>query len=81
MGADLDALDFCYLGQLLQLMTVGDAWDMFRAPFRDRRELEDFVGAIMPVRNDSAHFRSVPRMETDRCRLAIQDLTSRIASI
>ena len=70
-----EVLEFCYLGQLVSLMTAGEAWDLFRQPFRDKRELEDMVKSINPVRNDTAHFRSVPMRELERCRLAIEDLT------
>jgi hypothetical protein len=69
-----ELLEFTYLGQLVALMTTGDAWAFFKQPFRDKRELEDFVKAITPVRNDAAHFRTVPLKELQRCRLATDDL-------
>lgn len=71
-----EILDFLYLGQLRQLMTAGDAWALFTPAFRDKRQLEDLTGAIIPVRNDAAHFRSVPPNELDRCRIAVGDLRS-----
>ena len=74
-------LDFCYMGQLVTLMTAGEAWGLFKQPFRDKRELEDLVKAITPVRNDAAHFRSVPARELERCRLAMDDLMSLLARI
>ncbi len=80
-NGDLEILDFCYLGQLAQLMTANAAWDLFRTPFRDRRELEDLIRTIVPVRNDAAHFRSVPQRELERCRLAIDDLTRLISQL
>ena len=49
--------------------------------FRDKRELEDLIRAIVPVRNDAAHYRSVPRRELERCRLAIDDLTILISRL
>jgi hypothetical protein len=73
--SNLEVLDFCYLGQLGQLMTANQAWELFRSPFRDKRELEDMIRSIVPVRNDGAHFRSVPERELMRCRLAVDDLT------
>jgi hypothetical protein len=69
-----DILDFTYLGQLGQLMIWQSSWDMFKQMFRDKRELEDMLRDISPVRNDSAHFRSVPKRELDRCRLRCEDL-------
>jgi energy-coupling factor transporter ATP-binding protein EcfA2 len=67
-------LDFAYLGQLGQLMLWGPAWDMFRHLFRDKRDLEDLLKGISPVRNDMAHFRNVPDKELARCRVASDDL-------
>ena len=72
-------LEFTYLGQLVALMTTGDAWAFFKQPFRDKRELEDLVKAITPVRNDAAHCRTVPLKELRRCRLAIDDLLALLA--
>jgi hypothetical protein len=80
-AANLDILDFCYLGQLIQLATANEAWDLFRTPFRDKRELEDRASAIIPVRNDQAHFRAVPAKELDRCRIAVDDLTLLLSRI
>ena len=71
---DFDVLDFSYVGQLIQLMIWGSAWDMFSSDFRDKRELEDFGRDIRPVRNDRAHFRTVPDREARRCLLACEDL-------
>ena len=71
-------LDFCYLGQLVQLMVAGPAWQLYRAAFDDKRQLEDFARSIIPVRNDGAHFRSVPSMELQRCRIAVADLVHRL---
>jgi hypothetical protein len=71
---DGDLLHFAYFGQLSQLMLSNNAWDMFKPMFRDKRELEDVTADIVPVRNDSAHFRSLPSREAERCRLRCQDL-------
>lgn len=70
----LAILDFTFLGQLGQLMLWGPAWDMFRHLFRDKRDLEDLLKGIAPVRNDMAHFRNVPDKELARCRVASDDL-------
>ena len=59
-------------------MTAGPAWELFRDMFRDKRQLEDLVKAVTPVRNDRAHFRIVPERELDRCRLACEDLTAMV---
>jgi hypothetical protein len=69
-----EILDFCYLGQLAQLMQHNQAWAGFKDAFRDKRQLEDLINAIVPVRNDAAHFRTVPDQELDRCRVAVRDL-------
>jgi len=57
-------------------MLWGPAWDMFKGFFRDKRQLEDLLNAIKPVRNDLAHFRAVPAKELDRCRIAADDLVA-----
>jgi len=71
---ELSTLDFTYLGQLGQLITWKQAWEMFKQMFRDKRELDDMLRDITPVRNDSAHFRSVPKKDLDRCRMRCEDL-------
>jgi len=74
-------LDFCYLGQLAQLMISGESWDLFKPAFVDKRELQDMAKAISLVRNDRAHFRSVPELELMRCQVAISDLRSRLQKL
>jgi hypothetical protein len=69
-----DVLEFTYLGQLGQVMMWRQAWHLFRGLFRDRRELEDMLRDISPVRNDQAHFRRVAPTELDRCRIRCNDL-------
>ena len=69
-----NVLDYAYLGQLSNLMQTKHAWEMFREPFKDKRHLADLMNAIVPVRNDTAHFRSVPEKELMRCRVALSDL-------
>jgi len=69
-----EILDFTYLGQLGQLMIWKKSWDLFKHLFRDKRELEDMIRDIVPVRNDGAHFRSAPEHELDRCRIRCIDL-------
>lgn len=69
-----EILNFTYLGQLGQLMIWKKSWDLFKHLFRDKRELEDMLRDIVPVRNDGAHFRSVPEHELDRCRIRCVDL-------
>jgi hypothetical protein len=74
-------LDFAYLGQLSQLMLANDAWELFRAGFSDKRQVDDLVKAIVPVRNDRAHFRSVPDQELLRCRVATVDLAKALTRL
>jgi hypothetical protein len=71
---DGDVLHYAYFGQLVQLMLANQAWDMFSPMFRDKRELEDIAKDVTPVRNSSAHFRTVPERELLRCRLRCEDL-------
>lgn len=73
---EVDLLDFCYIGQLEQLIRASMAWDMFKDMFSNKRQLRTWFEAIHPVRNDRAHFRTVPRREADRCRVACGDLLS-----
>ncbi|MGB7722725.1 MAG: hypothetical protein WBL65_22700 [Bryobacteraceae bacterium] len=69
-----EVLNFTYLGQLGQLMMWSKSWDLFKHLFRDKRELEDMMRDIVPVRNDGAHFRAVPENELERCRVRCIDL-------
>jgi len=69
-----EVLNFTYLGQLVQMVVWKGSWDLFKHLFRDKRELEDMIRDIVPVRNDSSHFRSVPEHELNRCRVRCVDL-------
>jgi hypothetical protein len=69
-----DLLNYCYLGQLVTLILSSESWDLFSHVFKDKQQLESLVKCIMPVRNDSAHFRPVPVKELQRCRIASDDL-------
>lgn len=69
-----DLMSCMYLGQLGALMVSGDTWGLFKDLFRDKRELEDKLAAIFPVRNDCAHFCPAPEKELSRCRIACDDL-------
>lgn len=80
-AASADLLDYCYLGQLGQLMTTNAAWAMFQDAFRDKRQLDDLLKCLVPVRNDLAHFRRVPAKELDRCRVAADDLLEALARL
>ena len=74
-----EILDFAYLGQLCELMKSRQSWALFKDMFRDVREFEDKVKDILPVRNDSAHFRRVPERELMRCKLSCEDLIAIIS--
>jgi hypothetical protein len=78
-GAGDELLDYTYLGHLIQLMLVNDAWEMFKPAFRDKRELEDMVRPITKVRNEAAHFRHVAEEDLMRCRVAAHDLLRALA--
>jgi hypothetical protein len=69
-----ELLDYCYLGQLVNLVLSAEAWELFKHLFKDKHQLEEIVKCIMPVRNDRAHFRPVPLKELQRCRIASDDL-------
>ncbi|MEO8662182.1 MAG: hypothetical protein ABI693_27210 [Bryobacteraceae bacterium] len=69
-----EILNYTYLGQLGILMTWKKSWFLFQGLFRDLREFQDILRDITPVRNDGAHFRSVPEQELDRCRVRCVDL-------
>ena len=67
-------LDSMYIGQLFTLMISSESWDLFRHLFRDKRQAQDMLASISPVRNDSAHFVPVPEKELQRCGIACDDL-------
>lgn len=69
-----DLMDCMYLGDLVALIISRSAWPAFRDDFRDKREVQDLLASITPVRNDRAHFAQVPEKEQDRCRIACDDL-------
>jgi hypothetical protein len=73
-SGDRSIVDYTYLPQLTQMMMAGNAWELFRHLFKDKRQLEDLVRSVTPVRNDQAHFRTVPLLELRRCQVACEDL-------
>ncbi|KNH26670.1 hypothetical protein ACS77_15435 [Pseudomonas syringae] len=73
-SSERDIMSCMYFGHLKDLMISGQSWAYFKSMFRDKRELEDKVSAIIPVRNDNAHFTPTPSKELDRCRIACDDL-------
>ncbi|MGF6369417.1 energy-coupling factor transporter ATP-binding protein EcfA2 [Paraburkholderia sp. RAU6.4a] len=69
-----DIMSCMYIGDLQALIISNVAWTHFKSRFRDKREFEDIIKAIAPVRNDRAHFSVVPEKELERCRIACDDL-------
>lgn len=69
-----DLMSCMYIGDLQALIINNIAWVYFKSRFRDKREFEDLIKAIAPVRNDRAHFSIVPEKELERCRIACDDL-------
>ena len=67
-------MDCMYLGQLGALMESNQAWGIFKELFGDKREFGRMLKAIFPVRNDIAHFVSVPPKELKRCEIACDDV-------
>jgi hypothetical protein len=76
-----DAVDCMYIGQLEILMITAAAWPLFQSSFQDKRQVNDLFRAIIPVRNDHAHFSPVPDKELLRCRLACDDLLFLVGKI
>ena len=73
-GHERDVMECMYLGQLGALIESNQAWDMFKALFEDRREFGRMLKDIYPVRNDIAHFVTVPSKELQRCGIACDDV-------
>lgn len=69
-----DIMSCMYIGDLQALIVSNLAWSHFKSRFRDKREFEDIIKSIAPVRNDRAHFSVVPEKELERCRIACDDL-------
>jgi hypothetical protein len=69
-----EILNFAYIGQLKILMFDGTIWPTFKPKFTDKRQLEEMIADIAPVRNEQAHFRKIPERELQRCRLTCEDL-------
>ena len=47
-----EILNCAYIGQLKVLMFEGNIWPTFRRKFTDKRQLEEMVADIVPVRNE-----------------------------
>lgn len=69
-----DSLSCMYFGNLMSLMISGKTWHLFKSMFKDKRQVEDIISAIVPVRNDSAHFTPAPPKEMARCEVSCDDL-------
>ena len=67
-------MDCMYLGHLGTLIEHNSAWVLFKDLFRDKRQFQDILKAITPVRNRRAHFVEVPEKELERCRINCDDL-------
>ena len=73
-GYERPLMDCMYLGQLGALMENNQAWDLFKSLFRDKREFGRMLRDIFPVRNDIAHFVTVPPKELQRCGITCDDM-------
>lgn len=71
---DRDPLSCMYFGDLMNLIINNKSWVLFKSMFKDKRQLEDIVKTIIPVRNDSAHFARIPPKEMSRCQINCDDL-------
>jgi superfamily II DNA or RNA helicase len=79
-GGDLspseNPLDYVYLAQLVQI--VCGEWALFKPIFGERRFLDERVKDVAGVRNDEAHFRSIPAVEKMRAYVACSDLLTKL---
>ena len=73
-GYDRPLMDCMYLGQLGTLIEHNQAWSAFKDLLGDKREFQRMLKDIYPVRNDIAHFVTVPRKELSRCEIACDDV-------
>lgn len=60
-GIALNFVDFLYTGELESLI-FGD-WDVFRSAFPDKHWLKTRLEKIIPVRNEAAHYREIPKAD------------------
>lgn len=74
VSVEREILSCMYFGNLMSLMISNKAWNFFKKMFKDKRQVEDIINAIIPVRNDSAHFATVPSKEMARCQVCCDDL-------
>lgn len=72
-------LDYVYIGQLVDL--VSREWLLFRPIFGEKRFLADKIKDIASVRNDEAHFRSIPQVEKMRAYVACADILTKLREI
>jgi hypothetical protein len=73
-------VDYMYLGQLGTLATANDTWEVFKPVAVEKVRLIGPLERITPVRNDRAHFRSVPEHDLTYARLACEELISMLKS-
>lgn len=73
-GHERSLMECMYLGQLGKLMESNQAWELFRGLCGEKREFARMLKDIYPVRNDIAHFVTVPPKELQRCWIACDDV-------
>jgi hypothetical protein len=78
-GQRLGILHYVTLGQLSQLIASKRASELFAAI--NKGELDRRIKAILPVRNDIAHCRSIPPNELDRARIYCDDVIAMLAKV
>ena len=69
-----EIMECMYFGQLIDLMLNNSTWRLFKSTFKDKRQVQDIANAIIPVRNDRAHFVTVADKELERCGIVCDDL-------
>jgi hypothetical protein len=82
-GADpLSVVDYLYLGQLSALLFPNDIWQAARMRLGGaqdgKKQLQDALKDISPVRNEIAHVREVERDRLLRANLACKDVLAMI---
>lgn len=70
----VEIVDAMYMGQFRALIVSNKSWHLFKPVFKEKVTVENMFSAIVPVRNDQAHFNAVPEKELLRCFIACDDL-------
>lgn len=83
-GEDVDKIDnwimsYTYLDQSKQL--VQRKWEIFRLSFPSKREFNEAIDSITPIRNDLAHSRPTSHIKRKRALAACAEIQSWIGEV